>query len=164
MREIEVPRTAMPTWVNGKIVALLAALAGLAAVLLTLSLGLVGRDGEDGRVEDAVREYTTGLASFNGGRACSVLTPAARRELVEELREHFLATGARSCPEAVRRSSLPLVTDTEALERPRIEDVRVSGRRARVEVNGDSLELVRMGGRWLLDGPLFLDPDVAQPA
>lgn len=40
----------------------------------------------------------------------------------------------------------------------------MSGRRARVEVNGDSMELARVGGRWLLEGPLFLDPDLAQPA
>jgi hypothetical protein len=124
MGEMEVPRRAMPIWVNGKIVALLVALAGLAAVLLTLSLGLVGRGGEDGRVEDTVRKYTTGLASFNGGRACSVLTPAARRELVEVLREHFLAVGARNCSESVRRSSLPFVTDTEA---PSIRGSRMFG-------------------------------------
>jgi hypothetical protein len=154
----------MPSWVNGKLVAALTGLAVLAALLLTLSLGLVGADGEDAAIQEAVRDYTTGLASFEGERACSVLTPAARRELVQVLREDFSATGARGCIEAVRRSSLPFVVDTDPLEQPEIEDVRVRGRRARVDVNGDLLELVRVDGRWLLEGPLFLDPGLAQPS
>jgi hypothetical protein len=154
----------MPSWVNGKVVVALTGLAVLAALLLTLSLGLVGADGEDAAVEDAVRDYTTGLASFDGRRACGALTPEARRELVEVLRKEFSAAGARGCNDAVRRSSLPFVVDTDALERPEIEDVRVRGRRARVDVNGDRLELVRVEGRWLLEGPLFLDPGEAQPS
>jgi hypothetical protein len=127
----------------------------LAAALLAAALALAGCGGGDpprATPEDGVRAaanaYLGALAARDWEHACGLMTPAARRDLMD-------ATGA-SCPRALAAGG---AEGAEELASARREvpgaDVRIRGAAAALGPLGSAqqpLRLQRVGGRWLVAG------------
>jgi hypothetical protein len=124
--------------------------ATILAVLAVAGCGGSGRSTptpEDG-VRAAARAYLGALAQRDWGRACALMTPAARRDLA--------AAAGEPCPRALAAGGADAGEELASAGREIAgADVEIRGAAASIGPLGTAqqpLRLQRLGGRWLVTG------------
>jgi hypothetical protein len=126
---------------------LLSTLATVAAA--GLLLGACGGESEEDRVVDAVDAFVAAGRDMDAAAACALLSS-------DQLRRIASFSGGGSCPQVLGGVLATASTRTTDVE---IEEVRIEGRRATVEVTlsaeaspprSDEIHLVEEGGEWKL--------------
>jgi hypothetical protein len=102
--------------------------AGTVLVLATAGCGST----QDAVARDTAMEFERALSSGGAARACDLLAPRTKSELVE--------SAGKPCPQALTEEDLPEVGDVRATES--------FGTMAQVRFDGDVLFLAEFRGGW----------------
>jgi hypothetical protein len=115
-----------------------------------------GSDEDDAK--SAVKTYFSALADADGARACSQLTPAEQRLVLDQVQTRAPKVGAKTCADAVTAIGEQLPeAGKEKLRGAEFSDVSIDGDSATVTIKGatSDAKLTKSGDRWLISGGLF---------
>ena len=125
--------------------------------LCALLLGACGTPTDTEQIRALVRAFGHAFAAGDVGRACSLLTPEARRQMLAQPAADVL--GARDCPAFVAAARRMLDdSDLADFERVDVVDTKITRDRATVTLNvGDTdhtshhARLRKVDGKWLAE-------------
>jgi ketosteroid isomerase-like protein len=131
--------------------------ASIACGLCALLLSACGAHSDTEQIRAVVRAFGHALAVGDVGRVCSLLTPEAKRQMLEQPAADVL--GAHDCPAFVAAARRMFDdTDLADFERVDVVDVKITGDRATVTLNvGDTdhtshrTRLRKVDGKWLAE-------------
>jgi hypothetical protein len=104
------------------------------------------------QVTAAAADYAHAFGEGDGERACSLLTPAAQKELTERV---STLVGTRDCPEAIQKlQAVAGPNVTGPFQEAKASEPKVTGDTATVTLTAGSgseeVKLERVDGEWLL--------------
>jgi hypothetical protein len=127
------------------------------AAVAVAGCGGGGGSDEDG-AKSAVKTYFSALADADGARACSQLSPAEQRLVLDQVQTRAPKVGAKTCADAVTAIGEQLPeAGQEKLRNAEFSDVSIDGASATVTIKGatSDAKLTKSGDRWLISGGLF---------
>ena len=122
--------------------------------LVTLSLAACGGPSDTERIRSLVTDYVKAFSAGDGPKVCSLLTPAAQREIQQAA---GLLRGKDCAATITSVAKMSVAADANAVQKFHAGNVVVDGNEAGVVIEPASpgtkpTRLVKVDGKWLFDG------------